>query len=136
MLSNRFVRHIDDLGRITFPLANLHSINLHNGDPVEITLQKDGTIVIRKYKKSWEECAIDFYDTHPRIFSKKDSPYAFYHWGHYTVCFINSNCDKDSRYGVAKRYAKDNHNYRIGEVAAYARAIGQPINELIGYKGK
>lgn len=29
MLSNHFVRHIDDFGRIAFPIANLNSINLH-----------------------------------------------------------------------------------------------------------
>jgi bifunctional DNA-binding transcriptional regulator/antitoxin component of YhaV-PrlF toxin-antitoxin module len=136
MLSNRFVRRIDDLGRITFPLANLHSINLHNGDPVEITLQKDGAIVIRKYKKSWEQCAIDFYDSHPHIFQNNTATYAFYHHGHYTVCFINSCCTTGSRIGTAKRCTKDNPDYRIGKVAAYARAIGQPIDELIGYKGK
>ena len=136
MLSNRFVRHIDDRGRITFPLANLHSINLHNGDPVAITLQKAGAIVIRKYKKSWEQCAIDFHDSHPHIFQDKTATYAFYHHGQYTVCFVNSCGVKNSRIGTAKRYTKDSHDYRIGKVAAYARAIGQPIDELIGYKGK
>lgn len=136
MLSTNFVCHIDECGRITFPIANLHSINLHRGDPVEITLQKDGTITIRKYKKSWEQHAIDFYDSHPHIFQDNTATYVFYHHGHYTVCFINSCGIKNSRIGVAKRYIKDNPDYRIGKVAAYARAIGQPINELIGYKGK
>ena len=136
MKATGIIRRIDDLGRVVIPKEIRRSLKIVEGDPLEIYTERDGSIILKPYYKSWEECAIDFYDTHPRIFSKKDSPYAFYHWGHYTVCFINSNCDKDSRYGVAKRYAKDNHNYRIGEVAAYARAIGQPINELIGYKGK
>lgn len=130
------VRRIDDLGRVVIPKAIRENLKIHDGDAFEIFTDRDGAVTFKPYYKSWEQCAVDFYDGHPHIFLRKDSPYVFHCCGHYTVCFINSNCNKDSRCGVAKRYAKDSHDSRIGQVAAYARAIGQPINELIGYKGK
>lgn len=137
MRATGIVRRVDDFGRVAIPKVILEKLKIHEGDTFEIFTDKDGTVTLKPYYKSWEQCAIDFYGSHPHIFVKKeDSPYEFYGCGHYTVCFINSNRNKDSRCGVAKRYAKDSHDSRIGKVAAYARAIGQPINELIGYKGK
>ena len=136
MKSTGIIRRIDDIGRVVIPKEIRHTCKIKEGDPLEIYIERDGSIILKPYYKSWEECAIDFYDSHPHIFLKKDSPYAFHHSGHYTVCFFNSDYNRDSRYGVAKRYAKDSHDSRIGEVAAYARVIDRPINELIGYKGK
>ena len=136
MKSTGIIRRIDDIGRVVIPKEIRRTCKIKEGDPLEIYIERDGSIILKPYYKSWEECAIDFYDSHPHIFLRKDSPYAFHHSGHYTVCFFNSDYNRDSRYGVAKRYAKDSHDSRIGEVAAYARVIDQPINEMIGYKGK
>lgn len=135
MRATGFIRRIDDLGRIVIPKEIRLNFKIKDGAPFEIYTERDGSVILKPYRKSWEQYAIDFYNNHPHIFLKKDSPYVFYHNGHYTVCFINSNYNKESRYGVAKRYIKDGHDSRIGEVAAYARAIGQPIDELIGYEG-
>ena len=136
MKATGIIRRIDDVGRLAIPRDLRKSLKIYEGDAFEIFVDKDGAITFKPYYKSWEQCAIDFYDSHPHIFLRNNSPYVFYHSGHYTVCFINSDYNMESRYGVAKRYAKDSHDSRIGEVAAYARAIGQPINEMIGYKGK
>lgn len=137
MNSFGIIRRIDDIGRIAIPKEIRRNLGIKEGDALEIiTNYNNEEIVIRPYRKSWEEYVIDFYDTHPNIFRSKTATYTFYHNGRYTVCFINAFCNEGSHIGVAKRYAKDSHDYRIGKVAAYARAIGQPINELIGYKGK
>lgn len=136
MKTTGIIRRIDDLGRVVIPKEIRKNLKIHDGDAFEIFYDNEGTIIFRPYYKSWEQCAIDFYDNHPNIFQSKTATYTFYHNGKYTVCFINAQYDGSSRYGVAKRYAKDSHDYRIGKVAAYARAIGQPINEMIGYKGK
>lgn len=136
MKSTGIIRRIDDLGRVVIPKVIRENLKIHDGDAFEIFTDRDGAVTFKPYYKSWEQCAIDFYDNHPHIFVRKNSPYVFHCCGHYTVCFINSNYNGSSRYGVAKRYIKDSHDSRIGQVAAYARAIGQPINELIGYKGK
>lgn len=132
MLSNRLIRHIDDLGRIAFPIANLRSINLNKGDPVEITLQKDGTIVIRKYKKSWEDTALEWWvDNYRRPAMQRAD---FTRVGDYTFCVLhkpNGSCVA----GFAKRYFSDKDDDRIGKIAAFARAIDTPIDKLIGWKG-
>ena len=138
MNSFGIIRRIDDIGRIAIPKEIRRNFGLKTGDELEIiTNYNNEEIVIRPYRKSWEECAIDFYNNNPLTFGTNfDNPHLFHHCGRYTVCFINSFHPKDSRVGVAKRYVKDDDDFRIGEVAAYARAIDQPINELIGYKGK
>lgn len=136
MRATGIIRRVDEHGRLVIPKVIRENLKICDGDAFEIFTDRDGTVTFKPYYKSWEQCAIDFYDSHPHIFLMKDSPYVFHCCGHYTVCFINSNYNKDSRCGVAKRYAEDSHDSRIGQVAAYARAIGQPINELIGYKGK
>lgn len=134
-MANGIIRHIDDLGRIAIPKEIRRAFKIKEGDPLEIFTQRDGSVILKPYHKPWEQCAIDFYNNHPYIFVRKNSPFVFYHSGHYTVCFINSDYNMGSRYGVAKRYAKDNHDSRIGKVAAYARAIGQSIDQMIGYEG-
>ena len=136
MKATGIIHHIDDIGRIVIPKAIRENLKIHEGDAFEIFTDRDGAVIFKPYYKSWEQCAIDFYNNHPLVFKRNNVPYVFYHSGHYTVCFINSDYNHSSRYGVANRYAKDSHDSRIGEVAAYARAIGRPINELIGYKGK
>ena len=136
MKTTGIIRRIDDLGRVVVPKVIRENLKIHEGDAFEIFTDNNGAVTFKPYYKSWEQCAIDFYDNHPHIFVRKNSPYIFYCCGNYTACFINSNYNGSSRYGVAKRYVKDSHDSRIGQVAAYARAIGQPINEMIGYKGK
>lgn len=128
------IRRIDDLGRVVIPKEIRRALKIKTGDPLEIYTERDGSVVLKPYHKSWEEYVLDFYESHLYIF-QGNSCYHFYHHGCYTVCFINGNYNEDARIGTAKRSAKDQHNYNIGKVAAYARAIGQPIDELIGYEG-
>ena len=132
MLSTNFVRHIDDFGRIAFPIANLNSINLHKGDSVEISIQKDGTITIRPYKKSWEDTAIEWWEKNQNRPAIRRS--SFTRMGDYTFCVL---CQPDGvcHAGFAKRRFGDKEDERIGKVAAFARALGHPIDEVIGWKG-
>lgn len=132
MLSTRFVRHIDDRGCITLPIANLQSINLHKGTPVEIFFQKDGTIVIRPYKKSWEETVLDWYNNH--ISLMESNTISFIHSGDYTICTYWDEQHHQCWVGKAKRYVSDDYNSRIGKVASYSHAVGIPLNIMIGWK--
>lgn len=132
MLSKRLVRRIDDCGRITFPIANLHSINLHKGDSVEIALQEDGVIIIRPYKKSWEDTVLKWWNENQNRPAMRRSN--FTRMGDYTFCVL---CKPDGTCiaGFAKRCFGDKDDDRIGKVAAFARAIGKPIDELVGWEG-
>lgn len=132
MLSKRLVRRIDNRGRITFPIANLNSINLHTGDSVEIALQDDGVIVIRPYKKSWEDTVLKWWnENYDRPAMRRSN---FTRMGDYTFCVLCKS-DGTCMAGFAKRCFGDKDDDRIGRVAAFARAIGKPINELVGWKG-
>lgn len=43
------VRRIDDLGRVVIPKEIRRSMGLREGDPLEIYIEKDGAIVLKKY---------------------------------------------------------------------------------------
>jgi AbrB family looped-hinge helix DNA binding protein len=71
------VRRIDDLGRVVIPKEIRRKLNIHEGDPLEISYTDDGGVFFRKYltdkerKKEW---------VNEMLFEKKereDSRYTF-----------------------------------------------------------
>ena len=133
MNSFGIIRRIDDIGRIAIPKEIRRNMNLKEGDALEIIPNYNGTeLVIRPYGKSWEEYVIEWWEKH------RDEVYRYSTFSYeceYTFCVVRRPNDV-TRAGYAKKFYSDKNDNRIGQVAAYARAIGQPINELIGYKGK
>ena len=83
MAPNGIVRRIDDLGRITIPKEIRRNMGLNDGDALEITYN-NGTVSIRKYKKSFEQCAIDWFNSHQY---EMDNTY-FRIEGEYTFCIV------------------------------------------------
>ena len=128
MTNTGIIRRIDDLGRIVIPKEIRRNMGLNDGDALEITYN-NGTISIRKYKKSFEQCAIDWFNSHAFEMNKC----SFYFVGDYTFCIANIPYSP-SRGGYAKRYEGDMMDHRIGKVAAYARAMGKNLNKMIGYE--
>ena len=49
MKATGIIRKIDDLGRIVIPKEIRKSLRIREGDPLEIYIEKDGEIVLRKY---------------------------------------------------------------------------------------
>lgn len=129
MAPNGIVRRIDDIGRITIPKEIRRNMGLNDGDALEITYN-NGTISIRKYKKSFEQCAIDWYNNHQVEINSTD----FFTEGEYTFCLTRFPYTP-TRAGFAKRYKEDAWDSRIGRVAAFARAMGRNLNKMIGYEG-
>ena len=129
MANNGIVRRIDDLGRVTIPKEIRRNMGLNDGDALEITYN-NGTVSIRKYKKSFEQCAIDWYNTHVW---EMDNTY-FRIEGEYTFCIVRF-IGELPRAGYAKRFKDDAWDHRIGKVAAFARAMGRNLNKMIGYEG-
>ena len=126
------VRHIDDLGRITFPKEIRRNMGLKEGDALEIITNYNGKeIVIRPYKKSWEDTVIEWWTKNQNRPALRRA--SFCRMGDYTFCTVDKSYDGMVA-GFAKRYCKDKDDDRIGRVAAFARAIGKPINELVGWK--
>lgn len=132
MKSTGIIRRIDDLGRIVIPKEIRRALRMETGESVEIYTNKNGEIVLKKYKKSWEDTVLEWwaenYD-HPAM-----RRYNFTRMGDYTFC-VHCKPDGTCVAGFAKRYYGDKDDDRIGKVAAFARTIGMPINELVGWKG-
>lgn len=49
MKETGIVRRIDDLGRIVIPLEIRRNLNLREGDPLEIYVESDGSIIFKKF---------------------------------------------------------------------------------------
>lgn len=129
MAPNGIVRRIDDLGRIVIPKEIRRNMGLNDGDALEINYN-NSTISIRKYKKSFEQCAIDWFNAHQ--FDMNNCYFRVE--GEYTFCIVHVP-GTPSRGGYAKRHKDDAWDHRIGRVAAYACAMGLNLNKMIGYEG-
>ena len=141
MAPNGIVRRIDDLGRIVIPKEIRRNMGLNDGDALEINYNNNGVISIRKYKKSFEQCAIDWYNK--AMIDHDNSSLDFHYFRHtdfwyrgdYTFCVVGHTISNFvQRAGYAKRFEKDVYDDRIGRVAAYARAMGRNLNKMIGYE--
>lgn len=49
MKATGVVRRIDDLGRIVIPIEIRRSMKIRDGDPLEIFVDKDGEVILKKY---------------------------------------------------------------------------------------
>lgn len=49
------VRRIDDLGRIVIPRAVRRELNIHENDPLEVFIGKDGSIILKPYITSLDD---------------------------------------------------------------------------------
>ena len=133
MKSTGIIRRVDDFGRIVIPLEIRRNLDLKEDDAVEIlTNYNNKEIVIRPHKKSWEDTVIEWWEKNQNRPAIKRS--TFTRVGDYTFCVI-CKPDGTNTAGFAKRRFGDKEDERIGQVAAFARTLGRPIDEVIGWKG-
>ena len=131
MRATGIVRRIDDLGRVVIPKEIRHALQIKEGTPLEIYTERDGSVILKPYRKSWEECALEWYESYEKLLSRC----YFRFEDDYTFCIANRyNTNEPERAGFAKRFCKDKYNSRIAMVAAYANATGRDLNEMIGYE--
>ena len=126
------VRRIDDLGRVVIPKEIRRALHMETGEPLELYTNKNGEIILKKYKKSWTDTVLEWWaENYDRPAMRRSN---FTRMGDYTFCVL---CKPDGTCmaGFAKRCFGDKDDDRVGKVAAFARAIGKPINELVGWKG-
>ena len=133
MKSTGIVRRMDDLGRVVIPKSIRQSLKIKEGDPLEFFTEPDGSVILKPYRQPWEDCVINWYNNNISLLGARTT--SFIQSGDYTICTFWDEYRRKYRVGQAKRYVSDDYDSRIGEVAAYARAICVPINDLIGYKG-
>lgn len=142
MKSTGIIRRIDDIGRIVIPKEIRRTLKIKEGDPLEIYTEHDGSVVFKPYKKSFEQCAVDWYNKATNPYDNSDFNFIcfrstdFWRRGEYTFCAVGRDIPNFvSRAGYAKRFEKDAFDERIGRVAAFARAMGRNLNKMIGYEG-
>lgn len=49
MKATGIVRRIDELGRIVIPIEIRRTMNIREGDPLEIFVERDGEVILKKY---------------------------------------------------------------------------------------
>lgn len=131
MRATGIVRHIDDLGRISIPKEIRRALRMETGEQVELYTNKNGEIILKKYKMSWADIVLEWWKTNHNMALRYA---AFSRVNDYTFCVLTRPNDC-SRGGYAKRFFNDKDDNRIAQVAAYAKAINVPINKLVGWKG-
>ena len=53
MKATGIVRRIDDLGRVVIPREIRKSMNIREGDPLEIYTDRDGCVIFKKYQNEF-----------------------------------------------------------------------------------
>ena len=110
--------------------------NNFNEIPVEQELKelKEELEQHRKFKKLAAKRIIDthWYNNNISLLGARTT--SFIQSGDYTICTFWDEYRRKYRVGQAKRYVSDDYDSRIGKVAAYARAMGVFINDMIGYE--
>ncbi|TMW69953.1 stage V sporulation protein T [Alteribacter natronophilus] len=105
MKATGIVRRIDDLGRVVIPKEIRRTLRIREGDPLEIFVDRDGEVILKKYSPISElgdfaqEYAEALYDSlgHPVLIA-----------------------DRDTYIAVAGGSKKDYANKSIGELAETA----------------
>lgn len=125
MKATGIIRRMDDLGRVVIPKEIRRTLNIREGDPLEIYISEDGGVVFRPYKdKDAAEFAAEWLN---------NSIGALNHSGaRFTIEDTTVTCevvgDKCRYVGTAKcNGTKDTFNPSVGMVIAWHRAMGEPV---------
>lgn len=98
MKATGIVRRIDDLGRVVVPKEIRKTLRIHEGDPLEIFTENDGSVVLKKYSPIGE------LSEYARFFSNAIGSVI----GHTVVI-----CDKDSVISASGEHKKEYSEKRI-----------------------
>ncbi|MFA9559790.1 stage V sporulation protein T [Evansella sp. AB-rgal1] len=105
MKATGIVRRIDDLGRVVIPKEIRRTLRIREGDPLEIFVDRDGEVILKKYSPISE--LGDF---------AKEYAEALYDSLNHIVLIA----DRDTYIAVAGGSKKEYHNKGIGELVETA----------------
>jgi AbrB family transcriptional regulator, stage V sporulation protein T len=101
MKATGIVRRIDDLGRVVIPKEIRRTLRIREGDPLEIFVDRDGEVILKKYSPISE--LSDFAKEYAEaLYDSLGNPILI--------------CDRDTYIAVAGSSKKDYLNKSIGEV--------------------
>ncbi|MFD2216980.1 MULTISPECIES: stage V sporulation protein T [Bacillaceae] len=101
MKATGIVRRIDDLGRVVIPKEIRRTLRIREGDPLEIFVDRDGEVILKKYSPISELSD----------FSKEYADAIYDSLGHPVLI-----CDRDTFIAVSGGSKKEYLNKNIGEV--------------------
>ncbi|MCM3164653.1 stage V sporulation protein T [Metabacillus litoralis] len=101
MKATGIVRRIDDLGRVVIPKEIRRTLRIREGDPLEIFVDRDGEVILKKYSPISELSD----------FSKEYADALYDSLGHPVLI-----CDRDTFIAVSGGSKKEYLNKNIGEV--------------------
>ncbi|WP_053368680.1 stage V sporulation protein T [Bacillus sp. FJAT-27245] len=105
MKATGIVRRIDDLGRVVIPKEIRRTLRIREGDPLEIFVDRDGEVILKKYSPINElgDFAREYAEA---LYDSLGNPVLI--------------CDRDTYIAVAGGSKKDFLNKNIGEVVEKA----------------
>ncbi len=149
MKATGIVRRIDDLGRVVIPKEIRRTLRIREGDPLEIYVDRDGEVILKKYSPIAElgEFAKEYADSlfesmrHITLISDRDSiiavsgaskkDYMGKHIGQVVEeCMQNRRSQLETtpgNYEICKEVSEDYTSY----VVAPINSAGDPIGSVI-----
>ncbi|GAK09985.1 MULTISPECIES: stage V sporulation protein T [Geomicrobium] len=149
MKATGIVRRIDDLGRVVIPKEIRRTLRIREGDPLEIFVDRDGEVILKKYSPISElgdfakEYAEALYDSlgHPILVADRDSyiavsggskkDYANKSIGEIVEDAINTRTTKAEFQHGEYNLVSDHRDTMEGYVVAPIIANGDPIGAVV-----
>lgn len=120
------VRRIDDLGRVVIPKEIRRTLNIQEGDPLEVFVGENGSVVFQKYETPTEDKAAFAQKwLENNALSMRATSAKFSIENKTTTCEVVSNNSR--RIGTATTNVRDTFIPTIGMVIAFCRATGRTI---------
>ena len=126
MKATGIVRCIDDFGRVVIPKEIRRTLNIRDGDPLEVFVGENGSVVFQKYEipaedkaafaQKWlEDNALPMRATFAKFSIENKT----------TTCEVVSNNSRQT--GTATATAQDIFIPAVGMVIAFCRATGRTV---------
>lgn len=126
MKATGIVRHIDDLGRVVIPKEIRRTLNIREGDALEIYTTDDDGVVFRKYAQSAESKAATAQKwLEQNAFPMSNSSAKFSIENRTVNCEVINNNHR--QFGTATATTEDTFIPAVGMVIAFCRAANLNI---------
>lgn len=126
MKATGIVRRIDDLGRVVIPKEIRRTLNIREGDPLEVFVGENGSVVFQKYKTPAEDKAAFAQKwLENNALPMRAASAKFSIENKTTTCEVVSNNSR--RIGTATTNVRDTFIPAVGMVIAFCRASGRTV---------
>ena len=126
MKATGIVRRIDDLGRVVIPKEIRRTLNIREGDPLEIFVGENGSGVFQKYETPAEDKAAFAQKwLENNALPMRATSAKFSIENKTTICEVVSNNSR--RIGTATTNVRDTFIPAVGMVIAFCRASGRTV---------